>query len=384
MIYSIDFEELAGKIRYPDMAKYLRDLGWNQIQSKREQINIFQLENQNGFFQVDIPMSRDLRDYKIAMFRNVKYIAEATHKGIEQVILELLNPLSDILRLRINEPAIEGGSILIEDAIKLYDNAKRLIVAVAMDIVRPRSWHLGRPDKNVSDFVNNCRFGQTEIGSYIVSVVCPISKFDDNNQLVPLSLYSEEKECSQSFTRQVVNKLITSVQNVKNAIAQGTIDSIISADTNSEHCVSANFLDALSGINIYRDNSTLDIAVQYAPTIKNNTLKTPSVSIDHDHFLPIDTFVRKVKSFQGYEKSYVGQIKSLDAAPDPAARTEGKITIVFLDDTRKKSASVILPRIDYDAAIEAHRDGKTVKVTGTISSQPGKKRINCSTFEVLG
>jgi len=384
MIYSVNFEELAERISHLDAAKYLHDLGWSQVPSKRNMVQVFQLENQHGFFQADLPTSRSLRDYGPAMYRTIQCIAQSVCKSVEQVVLELLNPLSDIIRMRIDEPTIAGGSILFEDAINLYDNAKKLVQATAMDIVSPRLRHNGRPEKNVIDFVNKCRFGQTEIGSYVVSVVCPIFKIDDNKQIAKLSLYSEEEECAESFTRQVVNKLINSVKAVKEAIDQGEGDRIVRPDAGPNDCISVDFLKALSGINIYRNGSTLDIAAKYAPTIKNNTLENPSVSIGSDYFEPIDTLVKKDKGSQENEKAYFGKIKSLDAPPDPAARKEGKITIVFVDNTRKaKTARAVLQREDYDAALEAHRDGRTVRLVGPMLEQSGKKKIECRRFDVL-
>ena len=385
MIYSVNFEELAEKIEYTDVAKYLYDLGWSQVPSNRNMVQVFQMENQYGFFQADLPTSRSLRDYGPAMYRTIKQIAQSFCKSVEQVILELLNPLSDILRLRIDEPTISGGSILFGDAINLYDNAKKLIQATAMDIISPRWRHSGQPKKSIIDFVNNCRFGQTEIGSYVVSVVCPIAKIDDNDQIAKLPIYSEGEECADSFTRKVVNKLITSVQAVKEAIDQGESDRIIRPGSYPDDCISVDFLKALGGINIYRSGSTLDIAAKYAPTIKNNTLDNPSVSIGSEYYEPINALVNKDKSPQEKEneKAYFGQIQSLDAPPDLAARRKGKITLVFLEDKRKTKASAILQREDYDAAIEAHKDGKTVKLMGAMSGQPGKKKIECRYFEVM-
>ena len=382
MIYSVDFKELAGKISHIDMEKYLHDLGWVEIQTKREWVKIFQLEDKEDFFQVELPVSRDLRDYRVAMYRCVECIAQSTKKSIEQVILELLNPLSDIIRLRIKDPELETGSIYVEDTIRLYDNAKKLLMAAALDVVRPQLYHIGRPEQNIVDFVNSCRFGQTEIGSYVISIVCPISIISRNN-VVQLSLFSEKQDCAYSLTRKVVNKLIESIRVARETINNGAFEEYILQNAESEKCISANFLDALSEISIYRSGCELDISAKYAPTIQNNTLPDASVRISHDYYTPINTVVRKIKSSQLSENAYFGRIKGLDAPPDPTNRNSGKITLVFIDEYDKKAtASVTLPIEDYNAAIEAHREGKMVKVVGTLSGQMHKK-INCTYFEVL-
>ena len=383
MIYSVDFRELAGKIKHVVVAKYLHDLGWSEIPSRRESVKIFQTECKNDFFQIDLPVSRDLRDYNAAMYSAMEIIAQSNKKSVEQVILELLNPLSDVLRLRIKEPDIEAGSILFEDAIQLYDSAKKLLMATAMDVVRPQLYHVGRPENSIVEFINSCRFGQTEIGSYVVSIVCPISKID-KNQFVQLSIFNDADEGAQSLTRKVVNKLITSVDKVKAAINKGNLDDFIDDNVGTSDNVSANFLDALSSINIYRNDSTLDIMAIYAPTIRGNRLSNTAVSIDHDYYMPIDTLAKKYKIVQESEKTYFGMVKKLDAPPDPSARKHGNVSIVFLDDNQKAAlASVVLSPENYDAAIEAHRLGKTVKVIGTMTGQ-SHKNIACSYFEVLG
>jgi len=75
MIYSIDFEEAAGKISHIETAKYLRDLGWEEVPTRMGYVNVFQLENQVDFFQVNLPTSRQLRDYNRAMYQSVETIA---------------------------------------------------------------------------------------------------------------------------------------------------------------------------------------------------------------------------------------------------------------------------------------------------------------------
>ena len=82
------------------------------------------------------------------------------------------------------------------------------------------------------------------------------------------------------------------------------------------------------------------------------------------------------------ERSFIGRIKRLSAVPDAETRESGLITILFLNENEKKdTASIRLTKEDYDVAIEAHKEGKTVKVAGTLLT--GQKIIECKSFEVL-
>jgi hypothetical protein len=382
MIYAADFIDMAGKISHVNVSKYLSDLGWINIPSRRNHVKIFQIERGAHFFQVDLPVSTELRDYDTAMYRVAETIAGSVGKSVEQVILELLNPLSDILRFRIKDKNSITGSILFESAIDLYDNAKKLLTATAMDIMTPRLYHTGRPDNCVTEFLDNCRCGQTEIGSYVISLICPIANID-NGKCRQLSLFDMEDDAAESITRKVVNKLITSVRKIKESADSGKLDEFVYKNADTQDCISANFLEALSKINIYREDSVLDISVKYAPTIQKNTIDSPVVTIDHLYYPVLDATVNRIKHLKKDETSYIGRISELQASPDAEKRNGGNIKLIFINDNGKKATAVAsLSKEDYGVAIEAHREGKTVKIVGTLSGHALKK-IECGFFEVL-
>ena len=76
MIYSVNFMDLTEKISPLAFAKYLKDMGWEQYQSKRQYVKIFQYEKNDDFFQVVIPTEKKLNDYKEAMYKAVATVAE--------------------------------------------------------------------------------------------------------------------------------------------------------------------------------------------------------------------------------------------------------------------------------------------------------------------
>ena len=103
MIYSVNLMDLTEKISPLAFAKYLKDMGWKLFQSKKQYIKIYQYEKNDDFFQVVIPAEKKLCDYKEAMYRAVATVAEAENKSVEQVLLYLLNPNTDILKIRLEK-----------------------------------------------------------------------------------------------------------------------------------------------------------------------------------------------------------------------------------------------------------------------------------------
>lgn len=188
MIYSVNFMDLTEKINPHAVVRYLKDTGWMQYKTKKEYIKIFQkITEKEEFYQVIIPIDKTLADYKKAMFDAIEQIAFLEGQSTEQLMLYLLNPNTDILKIRLQKKDVEAGSIFFDDAINLFENAKKLIAATALDVLHPKHIHQGRPEEAVSQFINNCKFGQTEIGSYVISVVCPFAELDESEEYRQLS-----------------------------------------------------------------------------------------------------------------------------------------------------------------------------------------------------
>lgn len=380
MIYSVNFQNLTEKINPRSFAKYLKDTGWTAFQSKKTYIRIFQYENNDDFFQVVIPMEKELSDYKAAMYKAVETVAKVENKSIEQVMLYLLNPNTDILKIRLNKANVETGNILFDDAIRMYENAKKLLAATAQDILHPKKYHQGRIDDSISQFLSNCRFGQTEIGSYIVSIVCPFAKLDENEEYRQLSIFSDEDECAKSLTRQVTNRVMNNISFIKKRIDNDEYDELANQNT---HMISANFYEALNGLNLDSESADLEFIAEWSPAVKNIEPVVNRISLSHDYYSPIEATIGKLKNKTQKSAKILGRIKQLESIPDAQKRKSGKITIVYLDENGKpKTVVAQLDKCDYDKAIMAHDKGLHVEIVGEFSG--GKRAsMTCESFVII-
>ena len=120
MIYSVNYMDLAEKIDPLAFIRYLKKTGWEAFPTKKNGIEIYQLDNTNGFFQVNIPTKNFFSDYKEAIYRSVQTVAQAEGKTEEQTLLYLLNPNTDILKIRLDKANVEAGNILFDDATGIY------------------------------------------------------------------------------------------------------------------------------------------------------------------------------------------------------------------------------------------------------------------------
>ncbi len=381
MIYSVNFMDLAEKINPLSFSKYLKDTGWNLFPSKKTYVKIYQYEKEEDFFQVVIPMEKQLADYKEAMYKAVETVAKVEKKSVEQVMLYLLNPNTDILKIRLDRKDIETGSILFDDAIRMYENAKKLLAATALDILHPKKYHQGRTDDAVLQFLSGCRFGQTEIGSYVVSVVCPFADLDEKEGYKQLSIFSDEEQCANSLTRQVTNRVMDNIFQIKKHIDEGDLDGLLSKE--GDGTISANFYEALTGLSLDTEGANVEFIAEWSPTVENRHGVRNRVLLTHDYYQPIETAVGKLKEKTNSSTKILGRINKLESSPDVAKRKEGKITVVYLDENdKKKITTVQLEKKDYDKAIEAHEKGLYVEIVGSLTS--GKRStMTCEAFCII-
>lgn len=378
MIYSVNFCDMTEKLNPLVVCKYLEDMGWRKFPFKRDDVNVYQFLGEQ-LYQVRIPMDRDMKDYRESMFSAINTIAEVENRSVERVMLYLLNPSTDILKLRLEKQEQVPGNITFDDAIRLYENAKKLIAATALDVINPKKIHYGRIDEKVQQFLNQCRFGQTEIGSYVVSVVCPFAELSNEDGYRQLSIFSEEEECANSLTRKVTNKLMDNVAIIKANIDQGNLEYLASASCD----ISANFFEALNGLNLEYSNTTLEFIAEWSPVVKINRSENSIIRVNNDYYQPIEHVVNCIREVTNEQTEIIGKIRQLKAAPSVDKREKGTIIVVYLnEDSKARSVSVTLSKEDYDEAVSAHKLGKTVKIVGNLEMIRGKARIEDGIFSV--
>lgn len=391
MIYSVNFVDMTLKLNPLAVTKYLSETNWELYPIKRNDIKIFQYKKEDLFEQVTIPLDKKLRDYKNAMYDAVCKIAYVEKKSVEQLMLYLLNPNTDILKIRLDKKEVESGNIMFDDAIQLFVNAKKLIAATALDVINPKKIHYGRINEPVRNFLSQCRFGQTEIGSYVVSVICPFVDFPKTEGYKKLNAFFDEEQYAYSLTREVINRLMTNVATIKQKIDDGNLESLANYDSP----ISSNFYEALSGLSMDTEDTTVEFMAEWSPTVKSNQCKYNRILITNDYYEPIRTIISKITEYTNERIETVDKIKRLEVAPISDSREYGTIerteivgkiielkaapvidsreygTIVIYvgDNARVKSVTVKLDREDYDKAVAAHQHGKAVKVVGDLKGQ---------------
>ena len=174
---------------------------------------------------------------------------------------------------------------------------------------------------------------------------------------------------------------MSNIFSVRKHIDNGEYDELVSK--HETEIISANFYEALCGLNLDAEDADVEFIAQWSPVVKKNRCPQNRVILSHDYYQPISNTISKLKNHTKQAKKIVGRIKRLESAPEVAQRTSGKITVVYLDDNgNKKNVVVNLSKEDYDKALQAHSEGNYVEILGELTGTHGNS-LTCESFNII-
>ena len=91
MTYSLNSREIIENINPVSVVQALKDRGWKVFPRKNEDVKIMQYEKNDEFYQIQIPMDKELYDYHEAMYESIETVSKAERESFEKVIIYLLH-----------------------------------------------------------------------------------------------------------------------------------------------------------------------------------------------------------------------------------------------------------------------------------------------------
>lgn len=337
------------------LTAFLAKTGWANQSAPHAPLQVYTKEINGEPRQVDVPTRTDCGDYGEAMRQAVEELAAASGLTVPRLLAVMRDPEADVLTVRIASKSIKDGNLDVDRGISFYTNIKRLLAAAALDVVMDgyEKYHAGRGSSQIDGFVKKCRYGQTEIGSYLATVVCPAGAEPGG------------------LTRKVVKKIIDGMRQIADGMNRGLVDEQFA----TEHRMSGNFLNALCRIGIEDENDDLTVGAAYSPLAPEPD-GTPSEAtfkgIYREQVMGLGARLRQ-ESAAGMEE-YTGLVNSLKASPQLQNRDGGEISFSYLDkDGKAKKAKVHLNKDDYAAALQAHAQGLYVTIRGCVANHQFKQ-----------
>ncbi|ANL70605.1 hypothetical protein AMC83_CH00571 [Rhizobium phaseoli] len=336
---------------------YLRARGWIRYSETPGKFSVW-INDAAPDAEIVIPYKR-VSDF-LSLLKNVLSELEiAEGRSQLEIIRDLLNAGFDVVRLAAKSQSTSGGSVKIDEGLTLFEQAREILMAAACATVNPRAvFHARKPQRAV-DYIDNARLGQTEHGSYVLTLLSPVTP-----QLNP---YSEtDLFPGEPFERQVVRTLARSIGLTVDAAAEasatGSFEPFQSAVSGG---VSANLCEAVTRLFKVGDPASIAVSVAWA---QNRPLPsdTPSqILISQDVVPAISEAARLFRATDTLSDYLVqGPVVKLERQD---GEPNGRVTIYAPIDDIMRKVVVTLPAETYDKATIAHREYRPVRVRGNVT-----------------
>lgn len=359
-----------------NLKKYLVSKGWVNDNNLGNLASIWHREeNQLDDFELILPNTNSVKDFRQRIIDVFNVLMDFENRQLEEILNEVNNFHSDLIKIRVVHEDVEDGNIPIDDGIQLFENAKNLILSVIRSTYEKRKYFSGgNLTEEVSSYLKNVRLGQTEHGSYVVNIIAPIY-FTDSNQ---------EDVIKKSVTRLVsetLTKSLTSLDSVILEFKNTSRNDII--DKSVEKGVSANLCDALIGLSGKSKSRDVSISVSMSSIEANNE----DLQFEYNFSSNNVQYLQKASDyFKGgnliiKDKTISGYVIKLMHKEE----TEfGEIEIETKIDNFDKKVKLELPNSKYWEAHSAHKERLCVICKGDLIISPrSSKLINLSEFKVV-
>lgn len=239
---------------------YLRAHGWRHLEAYGDKGDVYGLEDAP---EIVAPASSDFGDYALRVGEIISILGHVEERAQLQVLRDLGAATTDLIRLRAPE-AEEDGSISIGAGVAFIEQSRDLLMAAACAAKRPRaSFRAGSVGEAV-DYMGHVRFGQTERGSFVVTLLSPVPPALEQTDLFE-GEDSTHSIAQAPFSRRVTHVLLDSLAAVKEAVALTNRGRDIEVFRERiERGVSANLCRAVAGL--IEAGEGVDISLNWALT----------------------------------------------------------------------------------------------------------------------
>ena len=331
---------------------YAQAEGWKPTEPYGDHSQIFIKEGVGT--EAIIPGTAALGDYPSVVADLLGLFARCENRDELQVYRDLSTADRDVVRVRSPE-AENDGSVLIEAGVELVVYARDLVLSAACAAWSPQPTYRAGKVKQAEDYMSRVRLGQTEQGSFVVTLLAPVPP-----SLQPMELWPTEDE--EPFDRLVTRRLAGGLDAAALAIEKTNLGAAFSVFESAVHQgVSANLCDAAAKLS--DQGSGIEISITWA-----RTRPTPRP--------------RWSRMFTRSEGEMLHEVARMfrDKQPRPDEQVEGpivklarqgvdfdgRVTLKAFVDGKLVSVQAELRPSDYDVAIEAHKQGQSITTNGTL------------------
>jgi hypothetical protein len=342
----IDDPEVLLTVRPSDMIAYARAQGWTRTRHIGGG-GVWSRDSKNLL----LPENRGAPDYAARVADFIRGLEKAEDRSQLDILADIRAALADVVRLQFVGRKFNSGTAPLGIAAHIVGHARDMVLAAANAVVEHRPVYYGynRPEQ-VTEMLDHAQFGQTEQGSFIMTILAPLPTVQSGET---------------PFARKVTSKLLTTADVLRDAVVTATSEGTLAAfDDALKEGVSANLCEAIGGL-VADGAEEVALTASWSPS-QPIRRSTPSRAVfteeDGEVLLQAGRRIRDVVGREDFKiTGYVFALKR------HRAQKSGQVTIQGYFDGGWRQVRVVLPDADYENMMTAHRRRLLVTCTGTLA-----------------
>jgi hypothetical protein len=266
--------------------------------------------------------------------------------------------------------AESDGSVALDAGVAIVAQARDMLLAAACAARAPQPVYRPEVNREASDYMRRVKLGQTEHGSFVVTLLAPVPPLLEPPQVFPYrSLWPGAQWPNSNWVsladepleRMVTRRLMEALEATRNAAEMALSGDAAAFEKAVAAGVSANLCEAVAGM--IEQSDGLDISVTWA-----RTRPTPETR-RRVAFSAKDAEVLKeaARTFrQRQPKADVTLFGTVTRLKRDQEDVEGVVTLNAMVDDRPQQVSTVLDQANYAVAVRAHAARTPVIVTGDL------------------
>lgn len=245
----------------------------------------------------------------------------------------------------------------IDLGVEIVTNARQLLLAAACAVRSAQPLYRAGANREASDYLRRVKLGQTEQGSFVVTLLAPVPPQLELTEQAVLPGFQDEP-----FERQVTRRLAGSLEALREAVelaaagnGQGAFERAV------VHGVSANLCEAVAGL--IGQTAGIDLSLTWART-RPSTLPHHRIAFSVSDAETVTEAARMFRSRHPKpDVSLFGTVHTLKRHDEDV---EGLVTLKAMVDERPQSVRAVLDQANYSIAVRAHDSKTPVFVRGDL------------------
>lgn len=316
-------------------------------------------------------------DYKRNMFELLQSVAKNVGDTVEGLLMKLLNPAYDVLKWRISDEEADTGKVSLLSMSENLALIKDLLSVSCLDVISPQQkFHRKLKVKKVNEAIQQYKFGQTEYGSFLINILCPLGDYN----------YAMFGMQEMPFLRKVNLHLLDAYYEIQTSITDrnsNKVDEDVDAGV-----YSVNLLDAMTEVYKLSTGKNMSFRVEWSDSVPFvDARKERIISINTDCIGVVEEIANKYrpKEDTAQYRELIGKVEYLGSEAEKENRmTIDAKVVVIGDDNKAMKVNTTLDYAQYGQVVQdAFEEGQTVKVCGTLYMQGSKKVLRDATIEII-